>query len=387
MLKIGKTIGIIGGGQLSRMLAISAYNLGYKVAIYSNDGESSASQITKYLTIGNYFDKKKLLEFASEVDILTYEFENISYEILQEIELQFPKKLKPNYQSLFTSNNRLREKEFFNNLGIQTAKYEKISSIDELRRTIFEENFTLPAILKTSEDGYDGKGQHSINDSYDLNELEGLDFSKGYILEEKIHFKQEVSLILARDEQNNIEYFPIPHNIHKKGILHTSSVPNSLSEEINSEIYRIGKKVADSLNYIGVMAIEFFIDKNDKIIVNEMAPRVHNSGHYTMNACNVSQFEQHIRAICGLPLKHVELFFDCKMRNLIGDDLNYWKDFIEVRNAFLHIYDKGEIRGSRKMGHVNFIKESYRDELNEAHDYKESELWDETLLNELIDGK
>ncbi len=387
MLEIGKTIGIIGGGQLSRMLVISAYNLGYKVAIYSNDGESSASQITKYLTIGNYFDKKKLLEFASEVDILTYEFENISYEILQEIELQFPKKLKPNSRSLFTSNNRLREKEFFNNLGIQTAKYEKISSMDELRRVIFEENFTLPAILKTSEDGYDGKGQHSINDSYDLNELEGLDFSKGYILEEKIHFKQEVSLILARDEQNNIEYFPIPHNIHKKGILHTSSVPNSLSEEINSEIYRIGKKVADSLNYIGVMAIEFFIDKNDKIIVNEMAPRVHNSGHYTMNTCNVSQFEQHIRAICGLPLKHVELFFDCKMRNLIGDDLNYWKDFIEVRNAFLHIYDKGEIRESRKMGHVNFIKESYRDELNEAHDSKESEIWDETLLNELIDGK
>ena len=387
MLKIGKTIGIIGGGQLSRMLAISACNIGYKVAIYSNDGESSASQITKYLTIGNYFDKKKLLEFASEVDILTYEFENISYEILQEIELQFPKKLKPNSQSLFTSNNRLREKEFFNNLAIQTAKYEKISSIDELRRVIFEENFTLPAILKTSEDGYDGKGQHSINDSYDLNELEGLDFSKEYILEEKIHFKREVSLILARDEQNNIEYFPIPHNIHKKGILHTSSVPNSLSQEINSEIYRIGKKVADSLNYIGVMAIEFFIDKNDKIIVNEMAPRVHNSGHYTMNACNVSQFEQHIRAICGLPLKHVELFFDCKMRNLIGDDLNYWKDFIEVRNAFLHIYDKGEIKESRKMGHVNFIKESYRDELNETHDSKESELWDETLLNELIDGK
>ena len=387
MLKIGKTIGIIGGGQLSRMLAISACNIGYKVAIYSNDGESSASQITKYLTIGNYFDKKKLLEFASEVDILTYEFENISYEILQEIELKFPKKLKPNSQSLFTSNNRLREKEFFNNLGIQTAKYEKISSIDELRRVIFEENFTLPAILKTSEDGYDGKGQHSINDSYDLNELEGLDFSKEYILEEKIHFKREVSLILARDEQNNIEYFPIPHNIHKKGILHTSSVPNSLSQEINSEIYRIGKKVADSLNYIGVMAIEFFIDKNDKIIVNEMAPRVHNSGHYTMNACNVSQFEQHIRAICGLPLKHVELFFDCKMRNLIGDDLNYWKDFIEVRNAFLHIYDKGEIKESRKMGHVNFIKESYRDELNETHDSKESELWDETLLNELIDGK
>jgi 5-(carboxyamino)imidazole ribonucleotide synthase len=385
MLEIGKKIGIIGGGQLSRMLALAAYSLGYKIAIYSDNNNSSAVQVTKYLTIGSYFDKEKILKFASEVDVLTYEFENISYEILEEIELKFPNKLKPNSKSLFVSNNRMREKSFFNDLGIRTVECKKISSINELRKAIFEENFSLPAILKTAESGYDGKGQYSIDNSYDLSELDDLNFSREYILEKKINFKREVSLILVRDKKNNIEYFPVPHNIHKNGILHTSSVPNNLPEAINHKIYNIGKKIAENLNYIGVLAIEFFIDKNDEIIVNEMAPRVHNSGHYTMNACNISQFEQHIRAICELPLKHIELLFDCKMRNLIGEDVNYWRDFVDAKNAFLHIYDKGEIRHGRKMGHVNFIKENYDKEENSCNLNKEPKFWDETLLNKLIE--
>ena len=387
MLKIGKKIGIIGGGQLSRMLALAAYNLGYKVAIYSDSSESSAAQITKYLTVGDYFDDEKILRFISEVDVLTYEFENINHKILEKIELQSLNKLKPNSKSLFISSNRLREKDFFNNLGIQTTKYKKISSMDELRKVIFEEGFSLPAILKTCANGYDGKGQYLINNSYDLNELNDLNLSIEYILEQKINFKNEVSLTLARDEKNNIEYFPIPCNIHKNGILYSSSVPNNLSEKINHQIFEIGKKVAETLNYIGVMAIEFFIDQQDAIIVNEMAPRVHNSGHYTMNACNVSQFEQHIRAICGLPLKHVELLFHCKMRNLIGDDVKYWCDFIEVKNAFLHIYNKGEIRNGRKMGHINFIKESYQGITHDDDQDQQPEFWDETLLNTLIEKK
>jgi 5-(carboxyamino)imidazole ribonucleotide synthase len=387
MLELGRKIGIIGGGQLSRMLALAAYNLGYKVAIYTNDENSSAAQVTKYVTVGDYFDEKKILEFASEVDVLTYEFENISYEILGKIELQFPKKLKPNSKSLFISNNRLREKDFFNNLGVKTTNYKKVSSMNELREIIFKSDFSFPVILKTCEDGYDGKGQYLIKDSYDLNELGGLDFSRELIIEQKIDFKTEVSLILARDEGNHIEYFPIPQNIHKNGILHTSFVPNNLSEKINYKIFEIGRKVIEKLNYIGLMAIEFFIDKNDEIIVNEMAPRVHNSGHYTMNACNISQFEQHIRAVCGLNLKSVELFFNCKMRNLIGDDLKYSNDFIGMKNAFVYIYDKGEVKNGRKMGHINFIKESNIQECNSNEKNQQSELWDETLLNELIQKK
>lgn len=387
MLEIGGKIGIIGGGQLARMLALAAYNLGYKVAIYSDSENSSAAQITKYTSVGSYFDEEKILKFASEVDILTYEFENIDYKILQKVEEKFPGKLKPNAKSLYISNNRLREKSFFNELGIKTPQYKKIISMEELRNVIFKENFPLPAILKTTENGYDGKGQFSINDSYDLNEL-NLDFRVEYVLEQKINFKKEVSLVLARDEKNNIEYFPIPENIHKKGILHTSSAPNNLSEDLNNKIFQIGKRVAEALGYIGVLAIEFFVGENDEILANEMAPRVHNSGHYTMNGCNVSQFEQHIRAICGLPLKHVELFFECKMRNLIGVDINYWKDFIETKNAFLHIYDKGEAREGRKMGHVNFIKENHKIEnLDENSEDSESEFWDETLLNSLIEKK
>ncbi len=383
MIKIGGKIGIIGGGQLARMIAIAAYNLGYKIAIYSDNENSSAAQITKYLSVGSYFDKDKILKFASEVDVLTYEFENIDYQILLEIEKKFPNKLRPNAYSLFTSNNRLREKEFFTSIGVAVAPYKKINSIDDIRKAIFEENFQLPAILKTTENGYDGKGQWSINNSYDLNDIE-LNEKSEYVLEQKIHFKKEVSLIIARDKENNIETFPIPHNIHKNGILHTSSVPSNLPSKIENQIIEIGKKTIAALNYIGVMAIEFFIDKNDEIIVNEMAPRVHNSGHYTMNGCNISQFEQHVRAICDLPLKHVELIASCKMRNLIGDEIDHWMDFAENQNAFLHIYDKGEAKSGRKMAHVNILKEEISFDGNEI---KEDGLWDETLLNTLIKDK
>jgi len=380
---MNKNIGIIGGGQLARMLALSAYNFGYKIAIYSDDEDSSAAQITKYLHVGNYFDKEKILNFASNVDILTYEFENIDHEILKEIEVKFPNKLRPNAQSLFISNNRLREKEFFTSIDVKVAKYRQIKSINDIRTAIFEENFPLPAILKTTENGYDGKGQWSIDNSYDLNEIE-LNDNIEYILEQKINFKREVSLIIARDASGNIETFPIPHNFHKNGILHSSSVPSNLSQNIEKQIIAIGHKTIDKLNYIGVMAIEFFIDQGDNIMVNEMAPRVHNSGHYTMNGCNISQFEQHIRAISDLLLKHPQITSPCKMRNLIGNEINNWHDFAENQNAFVHIYDKGEAKNGRKMGHVNIVKEDISFDQNENN---EPEIWDETLLNTLIDEK
>lgn len=350
-----KIIGIIGGGQLARMLALSAYPLGFKIVIYSNEEDSSATLISNKSIIGDYNDEDKLLEFASSVDILTFEFENIDYQILKKIEDLYPNKLFPKANSLCVSNNRFREKKFFNDLGIKTAKFWEIKSFGELKR-IVEENDKTQYIIKTCEQGYDGKGQIKIDKQADLDNIKkSLMEGREYILEEVVNFKKEVSIILVRSKTGEISHFPIPENIHKDGILRTSFVPNSLSIEINNEIERIGEKVAKALEYIGIMAIEFFIDKNDGIIVNEMAPRVHNSGHYTQNACNISQFEAHIRAISGLSIREIKLLNSCKMRNLIGNEISYIENFFSMENAYPHIYGKNIVKEGRKMAHVNII--------------------------------
>jgi 5-(carboxyamino)imidazole ribonucleotide synthase len=386
-----QTIGIIGNGQLARMLALSAYNLGFKIAIYAEDDNGPANLVTKFNTIGNFNDTKKLLEFAKEVDFLTYEFENINEESLKIIEQEYPKKIFPKSNALYISKNRFREKTFVNNLGIKTADFWMINSFDELRNIVIE-NPKNAFILKTCQDGYDGKGQFIIKNSYDLADikLEIEKFTEGkYILEKKVNFKKEASCIIVRDKNAENEIFPIPENIHINGILHSSFVPNRLSDDVNNKIKDMSIKIANELDYIGVLVIEFFIDVNDHVIVNEIAPRVHNSGHYTTNSCNISQFEAHVRAITGLNLKKIQLLAPCKMRNFLGNDVEYVDDFINLDNAYIHLYGKDQIKKGRKMGHVNILQHKIEndfldDDESDDCDANKDEYWNESLLNSLI---
>jgi 5-(carboxyamino)imidazole ribonucleotide synthase len=387
---LNQTIGIIGNGQLARMLALAAYNLGFKIAIYGEDDTSPANLITKFNTVGNYNDYEKLLKFAKEVDFLTYEFENIDEKNLQIIEEKYGEKVFPKSNALYISKNRLREKNFLNNIGIETANFWQINNFEDLTKIVLD-NPDGKFILKTCEEGYDGKGQFKITNSYDIAEIKLNidDIKQGqYILEKIVNFKKEASIIIVRDKNGNSEHFPIPENNHIKGILHSSFVPNRLSQEVNNKIIEIGTKIANELDYIGVLAIEFFIDSDNNVIVNEIAPRVHNSGHYTMNSCNISQFEAHIRAISGLNLKKIKLLNSCKMRNLVGEEINYADDFINLNDAYIHIYGKQEIRKGRKMGHVNIIQHKFEDDAS-FHDDEETEnqndnYWDESLLNSLL---
>ena len=377
-----KTIGIIGGGQLGRMLAFAAHNLGFKIFIYSDELGAPATFVTNNCTIGSYDDEVKLSEFAKNVDILTFEFENVNCETLKRIESTYPDKLFPNSNALYISNNRLREKHFLRGLGVKIADFFEVKNFEDIRKIVLETG--LSYILKTAEDGYDGKGQFSIQNAFNLAEIEDLvDFSRGYVLERVVDFKKEASLIMVRGRDGVVDFFPIPENVHRDGILRTSSVPNSLSKDTNEKIRLIGEKIAAALDYVGVMAVEFFIDKNEDVIVNEIAPRVHNSGHFSLDSCNISQFEAHIRAICGLPMKGIELFSSCKMRNLIGDEVEFIDEFLNMDCAYPCIYGKSDIKEGRKMGHVNILKPKIA-EIDKEFD---SDVWNHGLLDSLIKNK
>jgi 5-(carboxyamino)imidazole ribonucleotide synthase len=343
------TLGIIGGGQLGSMLAISAKKLNIKTVIYCDDPDAPAQNFCNKFISGNYNDIEKITEFVNLVNYVTYEFENIPFETLNEINKLKPVLPKPSVNRLI--QHRLAEKDFVNNLNIRTTRYALIEKKSEIEAL---EDF-LPGILKTTTLGYDGKGQYPINSIEEFNSL-NIDFSKGYILEKLVKLKKEISIIITRFANNKYEVYEPIENKHEDQILKFSKIPAEINEKIYAQSKNWAISIAEELKYVGTLCVEFFIDRNDNLYVNEIAPRVHNSGHLTINAYNVSQFENHIRAICGLeqiPLKKIS---NAKMTNLIGDQISVYRNLSKFNeNEFFFDYLKKEVKEKRKMGHITTL--------------------------------
>ena len=342
-------LGIIGGGQLGSMLSMAAKKLNIKTIIYCDDIDAPAQNFCNDFIFGKYNDLKKISEFINKVNIITYEFENIPYEILNEIDKKKPVLPKPSINKLI--QNRLTEKNFVNKLNIRTTQYESIkkkSDLDTLEDL-------LPGILKTTTMGYDGKGQYPIKEISDIEKI-NIDFSKEYIFEKLIKLKKEISVIITRFGINDYEIYEPIENIHKDQILKNSKIPAEISKNIFNQSRNWAISISEELKYIGTLCVEFFIDENENLYVNEIAPRVHNSGHLTINAYNVSQFENHIRAVCSLEKIPLKKLSNAKMINLIGSQIEPYRKNIKLNdNEFLFDYLKKEIKNKRKMGHLTTL--------------------------------
>ena len=342
-------LGIIGGGQLGSLLSVAAKKLNVKTIIYCDDIDAPAQNFCEQFIFGDYNDKNKIIEFVNKVDLITYEFENIPFETLNEMNKMKKVLPKPSVNRLI--QNRLAEKDFINKLNIRTTRYvsvEKKSDIDAL------EDF-LPGILKTTTMGYDGKGQHPIKTLKDLNSL-NVDFNKGYILEKLVKLKKEISVIITRFGNNSYEIYEPIENTHEDQILKYSKIPAEINKKLFDESKDWSIRIAEELKYIGTLCVEFFVDRNENLYVNEIAPRVHNSGHLTINAFNISQFENHIRAVCSLekiPLKKIS---NAKMTNLLGNQIIPYRENLKLNdNQFFFDYQKKEIKSKRKMGHITSL--------------------------------
>jgi 5-(carboxyamino)imidazole ribonucleotide synthase len=343
------TLGIIGGGQLGSMLAIAAKKLNIKTVIYCNDPDAPAQNFCDQFISGEYGDNEKIIKFVNLVNFVTFEFENIPFETLNEINKLKPVLPKPSINRII--QHRLAEKDFVNNLNIRTTRYASVESESELDSL----EDLLPGILKTTTLGYDGKGQYPINSIEELSSL-NIDFSKGYILEKLVKLKKEISIIITRFNNHKYEIYEPIENKHENQILKFSKIPADIDQKIYDQSKDWAMSIAEELKYVGTLCVEFFIDRNDNLYVNEIAPRVHNSGHLTINAFNVSQFENHIRAVCGLeqiPLKKIS---NATMVNLIGDQISEYRKVSKFNdNEFFFDYLKKEIKEKRKMGHITTL--------------------------------
>jgi 5-(carboxyamino)imidazole ribonucleotide synthase len=353
-LKPGDTIGILGGGQLGRMLVMAAARLGLRCRVFSPDPDSPAFDVVMDATCAEYADVEALELFAGDVDVITYEFENVPAASAMVLAARRP--VLPNRKILETTQDRLAEKDFVRQLGIGTADYADVSSAAALRAAIAK--IGLPAVLKTRRFGYDGKGQAIIRPGDDPDRIWEDLATKSAILEAFIPFEREISVIAARNAEGQVECFDVTENEHADHILKTSRVPAAISEPLAAQARGIAEKIATALNYVGVLAVELFVvpgDGGPKILVNEIAPRVHNSGHWTLDGASISQFEQHIRAIAGWPLGKPVRHGAVTMTNLIGDEVKGYEQWLTVPGATVHLYGKGAPRPSRKMGHVTQV--------------------------------
>ena len=338
-----KVLGIIGGGQLGSMLCQAASKINIKTKIYCDDKDAPAKNYSDEFIYGAYNDDDKIIEFANQVDVVTFEFENIPVPTLEKIKSVKPVYPDPNIN--FIIQDRSREKKFINDLGIETVSYKKISSQKDLENI----DKLIPGILKTTTLGYDGKGQYIISKNNDLNEIP---LNNDFILEKKITLKKEISVIITRYQDGSSAIYEPIENIHKDQILDTSTIPSSVSNEITNLSKKYAKLLADKLDYIGTMCIEYFIDENDNLLVNEIAPRVHNSGHLTINAYNVSQFESHVRAVCNLEKIEPKMTSKAVMKNIIGDEIFEYRNKETNSDEFFFDYLKKESKNKRKMGHI-----------------------------------
>ena len=341
-------LGIVGGGQLASLLAEAAKKLKIKTIILSDDIDAPAKNFAEKFIYGKYDDESIVNEFINSVDLVTYEFENIPNAILNKIEYEKVILPKPKINKLV--RNRLTEKDFLNKNNIRTTNYVSVNNCEDVKLN----QKLLPGLLKTCTLGYDGKGQFIINKLEDLND--DFDFTKKYILEKKINLKQEISVVITRYGHQKYEIYEPIENVHEDQILKYSKIPANISDKIMNKSKEWAMIIAEELDYIGTLCVEYFIDKNENIYANEIAPRVHNSGHLTINTHNISQFENHIRAICGLKQINIKKIYNAKMINLLGDEILPYREKYLKENEFFFDYLKKDIKPKRKMGHLTIIE-------------------------------
>ena len=341
-------LGIIGGGQLGSLLAEAAKKLKIKTTIFSDDFDAPAKNFADQFIYGKYDDEQIVNEFIKSVDLVTYEFENIPNSILKKIEYEKVVLPKPKINKLI--QNRLTEKDFLNKNNIRTTNYVSVNNFEDIKLN----QKLLPGLLKTCTLGYDGKGQFRINKLEDLND--NFDFTKEYILEKKINLKQEISVVITRFGHQKYEIYEPIENVHEDQILKYSKIPANISDKIMKKSKEWAMIITEEVDYVGTLCVEYFIDKNENIYANEIAPRVHNSGHLTINTHNISQFENHIRAVCGLEKINTKKIYNAKMINLIGDDISLYRDKALKENEFFFDYLKKDIKPKRKMGHLTIIE-------------------------------
>jgi 5-(carboxyamino)imidazole ribonucleotide synthase len=349
MLPTGSTIGILGGGQLGRMLSVAASRLGYKTHIYE-PGAAPAGDVAAKVTQGAYDDLDALARFAASVDLITYEFENIPADALDVLSATTP--LYPSRRALEVSQDRLTEKSFLIEIGLTTAPFAAVDSAEDLAKSI--DQIGTPAILKTRRFGYDGKGQARLMSPGDAAQALADMAGAPAILEGFIDFSREISIIAARGQDGSISCYDPGENVHENGILATTTVPAAIAPSLRSDAVLLAARILNALDYVGVMGVELFVTPQG-LVVNEIAPRVHNSGHWTQAGCAVDQFEQHIRAIAGWPLGDGKRHANVVMENLIGDDVNKAPQLAAQSGTQIHLYGKADTRPGRKMGHVNKV--------------------------------
>lgn len=350
----GAVIGIIGGGQLGKMMAVAAKQMGYKVAVVDPVKDSPCGQIADIEITAQYNDREAIQKLAGVSDIITYEFENIDYEALNW--LKEHAYLPQGSELLLITQNRETEKKAIQSAGCQVAPYRIVNSRRELEEAV--QSLGLPAVLKTCRGGYDGKGQFVIKEEGQTDEAAALLENGACILESWVSFRMELSVIVTRSVHGEISTFPGAENIHHHNILFQSIVPARAEETVQKRAEALAVQLAEKLELVGPLAVEMFVTEDGDLLINELAPRPHNSGHYTLDLCETSQFEQHIRAVCGLPLGRTDLLKPGMMVNLLGDEVKLAEEHTELlKEAKLYLYGKHEIKKGRKMGHMTFLRE------------------------------
>ena len=347
MIAPGGVIGILGGGQLGRMTALAAARLGYRCHIFCPEADSPAAEVAAAATVADYADTGALDAFAAAIDVATFEFENVPHETVARLAAAKP--VRPSWEALRVSQDRALEKRFLAGVGIETAPWIEARSAADLRAA------PRPGVLKTARLGYDGKGQHRYGADADPEALWAAFGAERGVAEALIDFRLEVSAIVARGADGGVAAFDVVENRHEGGILRRTVAPAPIPEALATEAQALARRAAEALRLIGLLAVEFFVTREGRLLANEIAPRPHNSGHWTQDACRTDQFEQFVRAVAGLPLGDPARRADAEMVNLIGREVEAWPELMAEAGAHLHLYGKREIRPGRKMGHVNRI--------------------------------
>jgi 5-(carboxyamino)imidazole ribonucleotide synthase len=358
LIQPNSTIGVFGSGQLGRMFAIEARKMGYRVHTFSPDSDTPTGQVADFETAADYEDLDAVREFARKVDVVTFEFENVPFETVKAASESV--EVFPGGEVLHTTQNRLREKTFLSQNGFPVTPFRHIKTLEDLRNAARE--IGVPAILKTAGFGYDGKGQTKIKAKEEIGgAFANLKNQEG-VLEAFVEFEKEISVVCARDRAGNFAHYGVIENAHADHILDISFAPAFISEKVYKEAVAIARSVAETFDYVGTLCVEFFLSGDEKLLINELAPRPHNSGHLTFDACAVSQFEQQLRAVCGLPLGSTAFYKPAAMANLLGDIWQAgepnWARSLKFPKLKLHLYGKAEPRNGRKMGHLTALAET-----------------------------
>ena len=355
------TIGVLGSGQLGRMFAIAARKMGYRVHTFSPDNDTPTGQVADFEIVAEYEDLDRVCEFANQVDVITFEFENVPFATVEAAEKCAP--VRPRGEVLHIAQNRLREKTFLKQNHFPVTPFCHVKNLNELKIAVVE--LGLPCVLKTAGFGYDGKGQAKIKNIVDCETALEIIGAGEAVLEAFVDFEKEVSVVAARDAAGNFAHWGVIENQHRSHILDLSFAPAICSEKVYLEAIQIAREVLAKLQVVGVLCVEFFLTKDEKLLVNELAPRPHNSGHLTFDACVTSQFEQQLRAVCGLPLGSTKYLRPAAMANLLGDVWENgepdWARALKFDDLKLHLYGKAEPRAARKMGHLTALADSAED--------------------------